>query len=210
VTDYKIERVLNDAEAFLEDAEQASRSDDQDFSEVRRYFKSFITTARSVTWAMKKEFSDKEGFEEWYNDKIQILGEQGEKFKELRNEIEKEGESPLGVVLKTDYRGGFVTGLDGAGNGRGIWIRRNEDGELENFLFLLPHPNGTLNINGTSYAEHPCITNKRRYLAVMNLRDGEKRTELPEKQAFEEAREYLENLSEIVNECIERFGDNGK
>lgn len=210
MTDYKTERVLKDAEAFLEDARKASNSEREEFSEVRRYFKSFITTARSITWAMKKEFGEKEDFDEWYEDKIKILGDQGEKFKKIRNEIEKEGESPLGFVIKEEFRGGCITGLDGPGNGRGIWIKRNEEGDVVNFLFLLPHPDGMLNINGTSYAKHPCISNERRYLAVNNPKKGEKGTELPEKQAFEEAREYLENLSEMVNECMERFGDDDR
>jgi hypothetical protein len=44
-----------------------------DFESLTNYLDAFLSSARSVTWVLKKEFASKTGFREWYDAKVKSV-----------------------------------------------------------------------------------------------------------------------------------------
>lgn len=64
----------------------------------------FLSSAQSVFWILNKEFSSKNNYETWKNDRSKRLPEKAKLFKELRNISLKEG--PIkheGVIFDFDF-----------------------------------------------------------------------------------------------------------
>jgi len=81
-------------------------------AQFRAYFNAFVTSARSVTNIMQKEFADKKGFQEWYTEKQKIMRENGNftLFKHLRNESLKERPLVNEIKITTNVNATFQAG----------------------------------------------------------------------------------------------------
>lgn len=68
-----------------------------DFFALRCYFSAFVSSARSITFAMQAVLSDVSGFGEWYGEKQRLLRESPSArfFLEVRNETQKIGHTPV-------------------------------------------------------------------------------------------------------------------
>lgn len=72
--------------------------------ESRYYFSAFVSSARSVTWAMQASLRHVDGFEAWYQGVQSRLREQpsAQFFVETRNRLEKRGHNPLNRIDLAD------------------------------------------------------------------------------------------------------------
>jgi hypothetical protein len=77
----------------------------EDPKRLTHYLNDFLSSARSVTWVLKKEFSGKTNFTAWYNAKIQRIDPEKDfaLFVKLRNISEKERNvRPNPIIGTTD------------------------------------------------------------------------------------------------------------
>lgn len=72
--------------------------------ESRYYFSAFVSSARSVTWAMQASLRHVDGFGAWYEGIQRRLREQpnAQFFVETRNRLEKRGHNPLNQISLAD------------------------------------------------------------------------------------------------------------
>ena len=76
-----------------------------DFETLTNYLDAFLSSARSVTWVLKKEFSSKTGFDAWYNARLKSVDPENDfaLFKKLRNtSIKERNIYPNPTVSATD------------------------------------------------------------------------------------------------------------
>ena len=89
---YHLKRIKEESITILDDVKARHR--------FRFEIGSFFSAARSVTWVIKKDLSDKADFKEWYTKEVESKLTQFKKTVNLRNILEKEGNRfPLFVML---------------------------------------------------------------------------------------------------------------
>src|SRR4051812_8109821 len=84
-----------------EDAKRWAQREGAAVQRFRYSFSAFVSSARSATFALHKEFCGRPGFDEWYTEVQQRLRDDpdAKRFRTLRNIIEKEGNRlPLFVL----------------------------------------------------------------------------------------------------------------
>lgn len=88
-----VDEKLAEADFFLEKLAESGLN----FFEVRCYFSAFVSSARSVTFALQFVMSDVAGFEEWYSGKQQNLKDDlnAKFFHTARNESQHTGINPV-------------------------------------------------------------------------------------------------------------------
>jgi len=93
----------------------------------------FIMLARTVTFVMQKELSKSSGFEEWYATKQIEMKESYKYLVDIRNEIEKEGSSPVksGTVVI-----GFAPYSEAK---QKVGVRKYPDGKVEDVMGEINH-----------------------------------------------------------------------
>jgi hypothetical protein len=98
------ERKFKEALFFFNKLVQ-SKKDNEKFS---FYLSAFLSSARSVTWIMRKEFSKISGWESWWKSKVptESQGKLIKLFTALRNKSEKEEIIKTGVQIEVRFKPG--------------------------------------------------------------------------------------------------------
>ena len=152
----------------------------------RANFNAFISSARSITWVMQKEFNSKIGFSEWYEKKVAQMNEDGlfEFFKNLRNESVKEKTLVDKVKLTTELN--LTLGPNQEAIIPGFTVGKNNDIIIQDKLPII--------INGKPT---PDIEHKTRHSYFFEQR--------PNDDALELSKIYLDRLRYFVMECYSNF-----
>lgn len=109
---YNFQRRLNLTEKAFKDACEV---DSSNHDLITDQLEIFIILARTVTFIMQKELTQCEGFEEWYASKKGEMKEKYQYMVDIRNEIEKEGKSPVKTASITIAFAPYVEGLEKVG-----------------------------------------------------------------------------------------------
>lgn len=101
------------AETFLREARDAFKrmAEAKNGDELKRALISFVNAARFSTQALETDYKNKlEGFNEWWEDKGEFLGEDAIAgfFRNMRNRITKEGEMEKILNISWEIRGPMV------------------------------------------------------------------------------------------------------
>lgn len=126
----EVKDALDEAEYFYRRMEATSKVPE----EFRHNLNAFISSARAVTWVLKKQFSGNQKFSDWYTaeEKIMRADELMSFFVEARNISLKEKpiqpQSSTYIrhieILTPKGRGFAITG-----NGEAVWIEKNGEGK---------------------------------------------------------------------------------
>lgn len=70
-------------------------------NEFITYLSSFLSSGRSITWVLQKEYSRVDGFKKWYEKEQEVMrcDKLMERIKDLRNKSEKEGSIQPNLVI---------------------------------------------------------------------------------------------------------------
>ncbi len=106
-----VEDKLREAEFFLSKFDEAAYLS----SEGHFYFSAFVSAARSVTLAMQASLSGHAEFDDWYEQKRQLLRADAlaPLFVEIRNDVLHVGTSPVDVVPPEHLKDFFFRSLSG-------------------------------------------------------------------------------------------------
>ena len=149
---------------------------DEDIDKFGIHLNNFIINARTVTWLMQKEFANCEHFSEWYDLKVNEMKLKGfDKFRIIRNAIEKEGNLKNTMVIHVNIEGKNDSGT------RLLTAEIGEDGKMKNKVY------GKFEI--------------KPFFGPLGSFDLTKMDE----DIFGQCREYLDFLSNLVDEAYEKF-----
>ena len=188
-TDTATRRKLKEAEFFFKKLEESYRI----IPDFDHYLSAFISSARSVTWVMKKEYNNVPGWKEWnesndWPEKQKLLIDS---MNEVRIRTQKkEALSTLhevkleGMELEPDEAEGFLDLMDQI-KGKSIPVRLTL--EADGFLWQTE-------IDGVSHKYSGTIATATRQLA-----------EFPGEDILQVCSDYLQAVTDVVNECGRRF-----
>jgi hypothetical protein len=147
-----------------------------DLQSVKHYLNAFLSSARSVTWVLQKEFSSKPGFNAWYNSKTKSIDPENDfsLFNDLRNTSIKE---------RSIYPNPTISATDAIGF-------------EESYRITLHDKNGNIikeATGGTKTKEIPKIEKKITRSFIFEER--------PDDDAFALCERYYSKLKDVVIEC---------
>jgi hypothetical protein len=179
---------LNEAKYFY--AEMKKKFKDRKNEEFKHCINAFLSSARSVTWVMQKEFKSCEGFVEWYEfqREVKFKDENLKKFIDMRNISLKE------EPINPRYIFGIM--FD-----KGIKIKPGDDFVIRTDL--------------SSYVSHQYKPSKstKDNIKKENINNMKKANiiyscmfeEIPGVNLFDISAFYLSVLEELVLECEKKF-----
>jgi len=177
---------LNEAIYFFEKLK--TLKDSENINEFKYNGSAFLSAARSVTWALKKEFKKNPQFEDWY--------------------------SPIWTEFKTKYHS-FVTARNTALKEGAPVLRRHIEVTLLDLIELTDpvNPTDAIFIELISkQGETKRIYRKKDGQKIEPKEAKLKKTwflrENPDKDFFEYSTGYIEKLTQIVEEANDKFKQN--